>query len=91
MVPVTDVTGDEEVARLIEAKYGVPQEDLLPDDGTIMLMDGTKCIRCALCAKICPMDCISMEAFEYEEELVPIDTPTRTAVRPVPTAAGYKS
>ena len=91
MVPVTDVTGDEEVARLIEAKYGVPQEELLPDDGTIMLMDGTKCIRCALCAKICPMDCISMEAFEYEEELVPMDTPTRTMVPPVPNAFGYKS
>jgi ferredoxin len=91
MVPVTDVIGDEDVARLIEAKYGVPQEDLLPEDGTIMLMDGTKCIRCALCAKICPMDCISMEAFEYEEELVPIETRTRTQVPPVPTAAGYKS
>jgi NADPH-dependent glutamate synthase beta subunit-like oxidoreductase len=91
MVPVTDVIGDEDVARLIEAKYGVPQEELRPEDGTIMLMDGTKCIRCALCAKICPMDCISMEAFEYEEELVPIATPTRTLVPPTPTAAGYKS
>jgi formate hydrogenlyase subunit 6/NADH:ubiquinone oxidoreductase subunit I len=69
----------------------VPQDELLPEDGTIMLMDGTKCIRCALCAKICPMDCISMEAFEYEEELVPIETTTRTYVPPVPTAAGYKS
>jgi formate dehydrogenase beta subunit len=91
MVPVTDVTGDEEVAKLIEAKYGVPQEELMPDDGTIMLMDGTKCIRCALCAKICPMDCISMEAFEYEEELVPIETLTRTAISPVPTTLGYKA
>ena len=91
MVPVTDVTGDADVAALIEAKYGVPQEELLPDDGTIMLMDGTKCIRCALCAKICPMDCISMEAFEYEESLVPVETYTRTAMPPVPTAAGYKS
>ena len=91
MVPVTDVVGDEEVARLIEAKYGVPQEELRPDDGTIMLMDGTKCIRCALCAKICPVDCISMEAFEYEEELVPISTPTRTVTPPEPSLVGYKS
>ncbi len=91
MVPVTDVTGDADVAALIEAKYGVPQEELLPDDGTIMLMDGTKCIRCALCAKICPMDCISMEAFEYEEELVPTQTPTRSAISREPTLAGYKS
>ena len=91
MVPVTDVTGDEDVARLIEAKYGMPQAELMPEDGTIMLMDGTKCIRCALCAKICPVDCISMEAFEYEEELVPIGTITRTPIPPMPTAAGYKS
>jgi NADPH-dependent glutamate synthase beta subunit-like oxidoreductase/ferredoxin len=91
MVPVTDVMGDDEVARLIEAKYGVPQEELLPDDGTVMMMDGTKCIRCALCAKICPVDCISMEAFEYEEELVPVATRTRTAIPPEPSAAGYKS
>jgi len=90
MVPVTDVTGDEDVARLIEAKYGVPQDQLLPEDGTIMLMDGTKCIRCALCAKICPMDCISMEAFEYEEELVPVERQTRTAIPPVPSEVGYK-
>ncbi len=91
MVPVTDVTGDADVAALIEAKYGVPQEELLPDDGTIMLMDGTKCIRCALCAKICPMDCISMEAFEYEEELVPVQTPTRSTISREPSTLGYKS
>lgn len=91
MVPVTDVMGDEDVARLIETKYGVSQDELLPEDGTVMLMDGTKCIRCALCAKICPVNCISMEAFEYEEELVPVQTITRTPLPPVPTAAGYKS
>jgi NADPH-dependent glutamate synthase beta subunit-like oxidoreductase/ferredoxin len=79
MVPVTDVVGDEDVARLIEAKYGVPQDELRPEDGTVMLMDGTKCIRCALCAKICPVNCISMESFEYEEELVPMETPVRAS------------
>jgi formate dehydrogenase beta subunit len=80
MVPVTDVVGDESLADLIEAKYGRSQEDLRPEDGTVMLMDGTKCIRCALCSKICPVNCISMEAFEYEEELVPVDTQTRTLI-----------
>ncbi len=80
MVPVTDVVGDEDLANLIEAKYGRSQEELRPEDGTVMLMDGTKCIRCALCSKICPVNCISMEAFEYEEELVPLDTPTRTLI-----------
>lgn len=87
MVPVTDVVGDEDVARLIEAKYGVPQDELRPEDGTVMLMDGTKCIRCALCSKICPVNCISMETFEYEEELVPIETPVRESA-PVAGLAG---
>jgi ferredoxin len=84
MVPITDVVGDETLAQLIESKYGVPQDQLRPEDGTVMLMDGTKCIRCALCSKICPVNCISMEAFEYEEELVPVRTPTRT---PIPITA----
>jgi NADPH-dependent glutamate synthase beta subunit-like oxidoreductase/ferredoxin len=78
MVPVTDVVGDDALADLIEAKYGRTQDELRPEDGTVMLMDGTKCIRCALCAKICPVNCISMESFEYEEELVPVRTTTRT-------------
>ena len=80
MVPVTDVIGDESLADLIEAKYGRSQDELRPEDGTVMLMDGTKCIRCALCAKICPVNCISMESFEYEEELVPVSTNTRTLI-----------
>jgi hypothetical protein len=37
------------------------------------------------------MDCISMEAFEYEEELVPVSTQTRTAVPPTPSEIGYKA
>jgi ferredoxin len=80
MVPITDVVGDEQLAQLIESKYGVSQDQLRPEDGTVMLMDGTKCIRCALCSKICPVNCISMESFEYEEELVPIETNTRTLI-----------
>jgi ferredoxin len=80
MVPITDVVGDDRLADLIEAKYGRPQNELRPEDGTVMLMDGTKCIRCALCSKICPVNCISMETFEYEEEFVPVSTPTRTLI-----------
>jgi formate hydrogenlyase subunit 6/NADH:ubiquinone oxidoreductase subunit I len=78
MVPVTDVAGDEDLAQLIEAKYGMPVSELRPEEGTVMLMDGTKCIRCALCAKICPVNCITMESFEYEEEIVPVGTGSRT-------------
>jgi len=34
---------------------------------TAMLMDATRCIRCALCAIRCPTGAISMEAFRYAE------------------------
>jgi NADPH-dependent glutamate synthase beta subunit-like oxidoreductase len=38
--------------------------------GTAMLMDPTRCIRCALCALRCPTGAISMEAFRYAEAWV---------------------
>ncbi|MCH8286434.1 FAD-dependent oxidoreductase [candidate division KSB1 bacterium] len=43
---------------------------LIPEDdkpGALILKDETCCIRCGLCAKRCPVDCISMEALLYKE------------------------
>ena len=39
--------------------------------GTAMLMDATRCIRCALCAIRCPTGAISLEAFRYGEAWTP--------------------
>ncbi len=38
-------------------------------EGAVMLKDETVCIRCGLCAKRCPVDCISMQGFEFEERV----------------------
>lgn len=39
-------------------------------EGAVMIKDETICIRCGLCAKRCPVDCIKMEGFEMEEKVV---------------------
>ncbi|MFQ6114849.1 MAG: FAD-dependent oxidoreductase, partial [bacterium] len=39
-------------------------------EGAVMIKDETICIRCGLCAKRCPVGCITMEAFEIEEKVV---------------------
>lgn len=38
-------------------------------EGAVMLKDETICIRCGLCAKRCPVDCIKMIGFEVEERV----------------------
>ncbi|MGE5848643.1 MAG: 4Fe-4S dicluster domain-containing protein, partial [Candidatus Methylomirabilota bacterium] len=82
MVPVSQITGDQTVAALVQAITGPP---LAPTSdagtpspvgtatatGTIMIMDATRCIRCALCALRCPTGAIGMEAFRYAETWEP--------------------
>ncbi|MFQ5509644.1 MAG: FAD-dependent oxidoreductase [Leptospirillia bacterium] len=44
--------------------------DLANDKGAVMLFDSHLCIRCGLCAMRCPTRCITMEKFQFDEELV---------------------
>lgn len=62
MVKVEDITGDETLERLLKARYG----DSLTE-GTAMINDWDRCIRCGLCARRCPTGAITMEAFEFKE------------------------
>ena len=39
-------------------------DELNQADGSVMVKDETVCIRCGLCAERCPVNTISMEAFE---------------------------
>jgi formate dehydrogenase (NADP+) beta subunit len=54
------VTSD---SRALELLHVVPEE-LNTSEGSVMVKDETICIRCGLCAERCPVNTITMEAFE---------------------------
>jgi ferredoxin len=59
------VAGNDAVTSLVTAATRTAVSPAPP--ATVMIMDATKCIRCALCAIRCPTGAISMEAFRYAE------------------------
>jgi formate dehydrogenase beta subunit len=64
LVPVSELTGDENVQTLIERhRPNWPQM-------SAMLFDPTRCIRCGLCAARCPTEAVQMETFRFTEEVV---------------------
>ncbi|MBI5192954.1 MAG: FAD-dependent oxidoreductase [Nitrospirae bacterium] len=76
MVPITHIEGDEDLQKVVEARYKISWEDLMRRDdsavselGTAMIKDEDRCIRCGHCAKRCPTGAVSMEFFEYIEEI----------------------
>ncbi len=48
---------------------GAGATDIANDQGAVMLFDSHLCIRCGLCAMRCPTRCITMEKFQFDEEL----------------------
>jgi formate dehydrogenase (NADP+) beta subunit len=46
----------------------ISPEELNQGEGSVMVKDETICIRCGLCAKRCPVNTISMEAFEVFDD-----------------------
>lgn len=76
MVPVTEIDGDEDLKKVVEARYKISWEEIKSGDnpivaqmGTAMLKDEDRCIRCGHCAKRCPTGAVTMEFFEYIEEI----------------------
>lgn len=63
VVDVKDLEGDEEFDKVVEAYY----KDR--EIGHTIIKDEERCIRCGLCSKTCPTGCITMELFNFEEEL----------------------
>jgi len=62
-------------ARANELLHLSPSE-LASSEGSVMVKDETICIRCGLCAERCPVNTISMEAFEvfdHDPSLVQIE------------------
>jgi formate hydrogenlyase subunit 6/NADH:ubiquinone oxidoreductase subunit I len=60
LVPVSAITGDENVAAFVERQAAQ----------SAMLLDPTRCIRCGLCAARCPTEAVQMETFRFTEEIV---------------------
>lgn len=66
LVSLSRISGDEDLETLVEHRYGcVPLEQ-----GSAIIKDETRCIRCGLCAERCPVDAITMEQFTFVEEFV---------------------
>ena len=75
MVPISQIDGDENLKKVVEARYQMSWEEIAHGDhaaisevGTAMIKDEDKCIRCGLCAKRCPTGAVSMEFFDYVEK-----------------------
>lgn len=64
LVPVERLVGGDELAALLQARYGDERSQ-----ATAMLKDEEKCIRCGLCAQRCPTGAVTMELFQFEEQL----------------------
>jgi ferredoxin len=75
MVKLDKIEGDDRLEAMVLASYGIPLDDFQKDggvlhQGTAMIKDETRCVRCGLCAERCPTAALTMEAFQFEEELV---------------------
>jgi NADPH-dependent glutamate synthase beta subunit-like oxidoreductase len=73
LVGLDQLQGDAKLEALVQARFGAPLEDLaarVPVRGSAIIKDETQCIRCGLCARRCPTGAITMEAFNFEEEIV---------------------
>jgi NADPH-dependent glutamate synthase beta subunit-like oxidoreductase len=64
LVPLNEVVGPGELARLLEDTFG-PGEDL--SQHSAIIKNETLCIRCANCAQRCPTGAITMERFSFQE------------------------
>lgn len=76
LVPLKDFAfAEEDKARLntekelrsVDLQHLTPEE-LSAEEGSVMVKDETICIRCGLCAERCPVNTISMEAFEVFDQ-----------------------
>ena len=64
LVPISQLSSDEEVAAIINAQTGAWES------ASAMLLDPVRCIRCGLCAARCPTEAVRMETFRFTEEIL---------------------
>ena len=71
----------EHELRSVDLQHLSPQE-LNQVEGSVMVKDETICIRCGLCAERCPVNTISMEAFEVFDHDPELQADEETVIRP---------
>ncbi len=64
-IPLSEAEIPEDQVRQAMQNYGHDNEKPL----TVLLKDDTNCIRCGLCAKRCPTDAMTMERFNFVENV----------------------
>lgn len=65
LVKLADLKESEELKKLYKQKYGSEN----PIEGTAIIKNEDRCIRCGLCSERCPTGAITMELFEWEETI----------------------
>jgi ferredoxin len=90
LVPLKDFAFTEEEKLRLAAEHelrSVDLQHLSPEElnqveGSVMVKDETICIRCGLCAERCPVNTISMEAFEVFDHDPGLQADEETVIRP---------
>lgn len=66
LVSLENIKGDEALSALYKNRYGKDPAG----EGSAIIKDEERCIRCSLCVKRCPVNAITMERFVFKEVLV---------------------
>jgi NADPH-dependent glutamate synthase beta subunit-like oxidoreductase len=75
LVKLSELIEDKEIEELVKVRYGIELDKIEDKEklsalGTAIIKDETLCIRCGLCQERCPTKAITLELFEFEEEVV---------------------
>ena len=65
MVSIDKITGGKDIELLLDLEFG--NKIRKSEDGSVMLFDPLKCIRCGMCAIKCPTGSCKMSENDIED------------------------